>query len=1014
VLSGWLYLRPATLVCAVVVALSVAATPALALDPTRALNRYVHQAWTTDEGLPQNSVYAVIQTGDGYLWLGTDEGLVRFDGLRFAVFDRTNTQALVDPFVFTLHESADGSLWAGTDRGGLTRYRNGRFSHYGPGEGLPPGRIQAIASDARGTLWIGLRGAGLARLDGDRFTTFTARDGLSNDNVLALLVDSAGTLWAGTDAGLDRFEGARFVHMTASDGLPAGGVRAIHEDRSRRLWIGMLGGPLGARHRDGGLCVKNGGRFQVVSAHTPLPSIGVMTIVDDRDGNLWLGTAGGGILRFRDGRFDNSLLADTPADDMVYALAEDREGSLWIGTQPGGLHRLRNSRFETYEKRDGLTDEVIESLLEDRGGVMWIGTHAGGVCTVEGRSPRCLTTKDGLAHDRVNAMAEEPDGSLWLGTEGGLNRLNGRTATALYTTADGLPVNHVNALLRDRAGQLWIGTWGGGVARMSDGGAVQPIAGTGRYVNVLYQRRSGELWIGTTEGLGIWTGQTMIDATEKLGTPPAVEAIYEDRDGNVWIGTRRDGLFLYKDGRLTQYTTRAGLYDNLVGTLLEDGNGNFWMTCNKGIFRVSRQELLEVAAGTRATVASRAFDTADGLKNRECDFGQGRWQARDGRLWFATVGGVAVIDPAGVASNSAPTSVQLQQLIVDGDELSTDPPPTLGYGKRHVEFRFVVLSLSAPSRVRYRYRLEGFDPDWIDAADSRTAHYTNIPPGSYRFHVIASNGEGVWSSDAGLLAFTVASPIWRRPWFVLLLFALTLVAVLAVGQVRLARLRHAQEVQAQFSRQLISSQENERTRLAGELHDGIGQHLLIIGNWARLALNAAAAADPSRSPLQMITESAADSIREIRALTRELQPYIEHAGLPEALETMLRRLGEASGVTFTTNIEPIDDVLPVDGGIQVYRIVQEAANNIVKHARASHARVIVERRRDSIYLSVADDGRGLPPEAADGSGDGFGMRSLAARTHMLGGRHQIESPRGGGTTITVEIPVGPSGAGDVA
>jgi ligand-binding sensor domain-containing protein/signal transduction histidine kinase len=996
--------------CALIAVCGGAAVPALALDPSHAIDRYVHQAWTTDQGLPQNSIYAIVQTRDGYLWLGTDEGLVRFDGLRFTVFDRTNTPAITDPFVFTLHEAQDGSLWAGTDRGGLVRYRDGRFSRYDAAHGLPSARVQAIASDARGTLWVGLRGAGLARLTGDRVTTFSTRDGLSSDNVLALLVDSAGTLWIGTDAGLDRFEGGRFVHIPTSDGLPPGGVRAIHEDRSRQLWIGILGGALGARVHDGALCVRRGERFDVVSTGADLPSIGVMSILDDRDGNLWLGTAGGGIVRFHDGRFESWLLADTPSDDMVYALAEDREGSLWVGTQPGGLHRLRNSRFVTYAKRDGLTDEVIESLLEDRHGVMWVGTHAGGVCTLEGRAPTCRTTKDGLAHNRVNAMVEDPDGSVWLGTEGGLNRLRGRT-TARYTSIDGLPVDHVNALLRDRAGQLWIGTWGGGLARMTGGRIDRPAGATGRYVNVLYQRRSDEVWIGTTEGLSIWTGERIIDATGQLGMPAAVEAIYEDRDGYVWIGTRRDGLFLYKDGRLTQYTTQSGLYDNLVGTLLEDGNGYFWMTCNKGIFRVSRQELLDVAAGRRATVASRVFDTADGMKNRECDFGQGRWKGRDGRLWFATVGGVAVIDPARLASDSEPARMRIEQLAVDGDELATDPPPTLGYGKRHVEFRFVGLSLSAPSRVRYRYRLEGFDGDWIDGGDSRTAHYTNLPPGPYRFRVTASNGDGMWSPDPALLAFTVASPIWHRPWFALTLFGLVIVGVLVVGQVRVGRLRRAQALQAEFSRQLISSQENERKRFAGELHDGIGQQLLIIGNWARLALNPSPASDQSRSSLQMITDTAAESIREIRALTRELQPYnIEHVGLRDALETMLQRMGEASGVPFTTDIDATDDALPADGGINLYRIVQEAANNIVKHAEASNAHVMLKLRAHSIHLSIADDGRGLRPGALDGSteGGGFGLRSLAARTRLLGGRHYIESKPGAGTTIIVEVPVGSS------
>lgn len=1002
-----------TLACAVGVALGTA-PPVLALDPARPLDQYVHQAWTADEGLPQNSVYAVIQTRDGYLWLGTDEGLVRFDGLRFTVFDRTNTAAIVDPFVFTLHESSDGSLWAGTDRGGLTRYHDGQFSHIGADQGLPAARIQAIASDPRGTLWIGLRGSGLARVNGHQVSTFTARDGLSSDNVLAVAVDSAGILWVGTDAGLDRFQEGRFVHLGANDGLPAGGVRAIHEDRSRRLWIGMLGGPLGARFDEGALCLKNGTRFDVVSRGGALNSLGVMAIRDDRDGNLWIGTAGGGLVRFHDGRFSSSRLGETPADDMVYALAEDREGNLWIGTQPGGLHRLRDSHFVTYEKRDGLTDEVIEALFEDRNGTMWIGTHAGGVCKLQGLTLGCLTTREGLAHNRVNAIAEDSDGTIWLGTEGGLTRLNGPTI-AKFTTTDGLPVDHVNALLRDRGGQLWIGTWGGGLARLAGGQVTRSAGPTGRYVNVVYQRRSGEVWIGTTEGLSIWRGEGMIDAAKELGTPPAIEALYEDGDGYVWIGTRRDGLFLYKDGRLTQYTTRIGLYDNLVGTLVEDDHGNFWMTCNKGIFRVGRQELLEVAAGRRVTVTSRVFDTSDGMKNRECDFGQGRWKARDGRLWFATVGGVVVIDPARLASNSEPARVHIEQFAVDGEALPTAPPPAVGYGKRHVEFRFVGLSLSSPSRVRYRYRLEGFDPEWIEGGDSRTAHYTNIPPGSYRFRVVASNGDGLWSANAAVAAFTVAGPVWRRPWFILLLFGTTLLGVLVVAQVRVTRLRHAEQVQAEFSRQLIASQENERGRLAGELHDGIGQQLLIIGNWARLALSGETPSDQARSSLQMITDTASDSVREIRALTRQLQPYdIEHVGVGEALETMLRRVSDASGVAFTTKIDPIDGALAADAGIHVYRIVQEAANNIVKHAQASHGRVTIERRADSIHLSVVDDGRGLPPDRPGGSArdDGFGMRSLAARTQMLGGTHRVESTPGGGTTITVVIPITQAGDGN--
>ena len=989
------------------VAACLAAASARALDPSQPLARYVHQVWTTDQGLPQNSVYAMVQTRDGYLWLGTDEGLVRFDGLRFTVFDRTNTPAITDPFVFSLHETQDGSLWAGTDRGGLIRYHDGQFSRYGPESGLPVARIQALASDARGTLWVGLRGAGLARFDGNRFTVLNTNDGLSSDNVLAVLEDSEGTLWVGTDAGLDRFDNGRFVHVQRSEGLPQGGVRAIREDRSHRLWIGILGAALGARFHDGALCVRTGGRFSVVSTGADLPSMAVMTITDDRDGNLWLGTAGGGIVRVRDGKLESWLLGETPSDDMVYALTEDREGNLWIGTQPGGLHRLRNSRFVTIEKRDGLTDEVIESLLQDHRGVMWIGTHAGGACRLEPAGPTCLTTHDGLAHNRVNAMAEDPDGTMWLGTEGGLNRLRNGSFTR-YTTADGLPVDHVNALLRSHSGELWIGTWGGGVARMAGSRIERPAGATGRYVNVMYQRRSGDVWIGTTEGLTIWTAGRMVNATHDLGMPSAVEAIYEDRDGNMWIGTRRDGLFLYKykGGQLRQFTTAAGLYDNLVGTLLEDDSGFLWMTCNKGIFRVSRQELLDVATGKRSRVTSFGFDTDDGLKNRECDFGQGRWKADDGKLWFATVGGVAVTDPARLASSSEPASVHIEHLLVDGDDVPPASSPSIRYDTRHIEFRFVGLSLSAPQRVRYRYRLEGFDPDWIDGGDSRVAHYTNLAPGPYRFEVAASNGDGLWSPEPAAVAFTVASPVWRRPWFAMTVLALIVAAALSAAQVRVARLRRAQAVQAEFSRQLISSQETERRRLAGELHDGIGQQLLIIGNWARLALDRAHSND-ARSSLQTISETATESLREVRALTRELEPYnIDRVGLAEAIDRMLRRMADASGVTFTAHIEPVDQVLPRDGGTTVYRIVQEAANNIVKHAKASSARVTIAREADVIRVVVADDGRGLSPAGlAEATEGGFGLRSIAARARLLGGRHRVESKPGAGTTVTVEIPI---------
>ncbi len=984
--------------------LLASASPASALDPSQRLDHYVHRSWTTDDGLPQSSIYAVVQASDGYLWLGTDEGLVRFDGLRFVIFDRLNTEALRDQFVFSLLEGRDGSLWIGTDRGGLTRLKNGRFSHYGPADGLPAGRIQAIAEDAEGVLWVGLRGAGLARLEGGRVQVYTMRDGLSSDEVLALRVDGQGTLWVGTAAGLDRFARGRLSAVSRVDGVPPGGVRAIYEDRSGRLWAGEIRGQLNTRLTGGGLSLVTERGLEPVPLGPALARAGVTAILEDRDGSLWIGTNGLGIARLRDGRVESWALTDLPADDMVFALAEDAEGSLWLGTTPGGLHRLKSNPFLTLTARDGLPDEVVESLYEDRSGAMWIGTHAGGVCRRAGDAMTCRSRANGLPHDRVNAILEDEDGSVWLGTEGGLARLRG-TQVTIYTTSDGLPANHVNALVRDRSGGLWVGTWGGGVARIVDGRVhVLPgEAAPGRFVNVLYEDRSSQVWIGTTEGLGIWANGRMTDATRSRGMPVAVEAVYEDADGLVWIGTRRDGLFLSRGGSLTQFTVRQGLFDNLVGTLVEDAAGFFWISCNKGLFRVSRQQLLEVAEGRRATVDVRTFDTVDGMKAREANFGQGRWKTRDGKLWFATVGGVVVADLRRLKRNEVPPTVHVEEILVDGEPSDPAQPVVMLAGRRRLEFRFVGLSLTAPARVRYRYMLDGFDAGWTDGADTRTAHYTNVTPGAYRFRVMAANGDGVWSPDAATIALTVESPWWGRPEFAAA-SAVAAGSLLLVGtRRRRARLAQRRNQEAEFSRELIRAQETERRRLAADLHDGIGQHLLVINNWAQLAIGQLGDPARARSSLEVIAETASQSVQEVRTVTRQLQPYeIDHVGLAETIRAMLATVSDSSGIAFVADIGALERPLPADAAVHLFRIVQEASNNIVKHSQATEARVMMRETPAALEVRVWDNGRGF--SAAASTQFGFGLRSLDTRARMLGGSCRVHSVPGQGTTVAVDVP----------
>lgn len=977
----------------------------MALDPSQPLHRYVHRIWTADEGLPQNSVYAVVASSSGYLWLGTDEGLVRFDGLRFVIFDRSTTPELRDPFVFALHEARDGSLWAGTDRGGLTRLSGGRFTHYGTDQGIPAARVQAIADGRDGAIWVGFRGAGVARIAGGQVRLFTPADGLSSGNVLALVEDREGRLWVGTDAGLDRFDGGRFTRLGPADGLPPGGVRALHEGRDGRLWVGTIDGLLGARLTGGGLAVIENGVVTAISRGWSLPSSAVMRIREDRSGTIWLATAGGGIVCLRGDRVAHWQLGPSPSDDLVYDIAQDAEGNLWLGTAPGGLHRLRDSTFTTYTADDGLVDAVVESLHEDRRGVTWIGTHAGGVCRVAGATVTCLTTRDGLSHNRVNALLDDPDGTLWLGTQGGLDALRGGHVTR-HGLAAGLPVEHVNAVMRDRRGALWVGTWGGGVAREAPRGSARfvPLGGAGLYVTSLLEDSGGAVWVGTTDGLWRWADDELVDMTRERGLPSGIEALYESDAGTLWIGTRRDGLYRYRDGGLAHYTARDGLYDNLVGTILEDGNGHFWFTCNKGIYRVPRAHLTEFAEGRRPSIESRAFDTADGLLNRECNFGQGRLRGRDGRLWFATVAGVAVVDPARVPRNAVPPPVHLERVTVDGEPLPAERPATLAYGRRRLEFAFAGLSLSAPTRLRYRYRLDGFDPGWIDGGEARSVQYTNLPPGAYVFRVGAANGDGVWSERDATFAVSVQQPLWRRPWFLVSLVGVAWLVVSAAGYRRLRAVRREQAQQAAFARELISLQDRERLRLASDLHDGVGQQLLIIGNWARLSLEQLHAPARARSLLQEIVETTGQALREIRTIARDLQPYdLEHVGVHGAIAAMAARVADASGLVVSTDLDEVGSGIGEAAAANLFRIVQEALNNVVKHAGATEARVTLRRRDGEVEIAVSDNGRGIPPDVASGT-TGFGLKSLTERARLLGGTLALEStPRG--TTVRVRVPV---------
>ncbi|MEP7343330.1 MAG: two-component regulator propeller domain-containing protein [Acidobacteriota bacterium] len=990
------------------------------MDPHKAITQYVHNVWTVDDGLPQSSVLAIAQTRDGYLWFGTFEGLVRFDGTRFVVFDQNNSPGILDRYVLALFEDREGDLWVGTDRG-LSRLHNGKFTAYTTQDGLAPGRVNVLQQARDGSLWIGGNN-GLTRFHNGKFTVYTTAQGLSHSHVHVLHQDRAGRLWIGTNAGLDQWNDGHFLHYDTRHGLPPGVVQAIYEDRQNRLWIGTRVGDLDALVSQGGLAEFRNGHFTVYTTREGLSFNGVKSLLGDRDGNLWIGTVGGGVNRLRDGKFTAFTTKDTLSNNEIRALYEDREGSLWIGTRDGGLNRLRDGKFTPYALTEGLANEVVETVYEDREGSLWIGTRAGGMARLQNGVMTTFTTRDGLPGNRVNAFWEDAAGKLWIGTSTGLGYWQ-QGRFRVFTRYDGLPEEHLTALTGDAAGNLWIGTLGGGVIRYRDRqftAYTKKDGLTGPNVNIFHSDHAGNLWIGLATGLSLWRDGQLSDQTALLGSPVNVQSLYADAEGYLWIGTRHDGLFRLKDGQVARYRVKDGLFDDLVGTIQEDNQGNFWISCNKGIFRISRQELQDQAAGKIKTVHSIAYGVSDGMKNRECNFNQGLWKANDGRLWFATVKGAVVIDPARILFNPIPPPVIIEQVNVDGKASESSALPgevRLSPGWHNLEFQYAGLSLFAPEKVKYRYRLEGYDADWIEAEMRHTAYYTSLPPGSYTFHVIAANNDGVWNSTGQSLRVVVLPPFYRTWWF-LTLAILGLGGLLFSGyELRIRRLKKAQAAQQAFSQQLIESQEYERKRIAAELHDSLGQNLMVVKN--RAMLGAMALPDEqAKVRFNEISASIAQTLEEVRAIAYNLRPYhLDQLGLTTAIVATIQRVAASCEIEFTSEVDDLDGLFAPAAEITLYRIVQESLNNIVKHSQATEAQVRVRCGERELEVIIRDNGRGFVIQTPDQtSGKGFGLIGLAERVRMLGGSYTIHSQPGDGTVITVKLnlPEGGTVPGAVA
>jgi signal transduction histidine kinase/ligand-binding sensor domain-containing protein len=775
-------------------------------------------------------------------------------------------------------------------------------------------------------------------------------------------------------------------------------IKSLCEDREGALWIGAPNGVL-MRFKDG--------RVTSYSPRDDLPDDRINCIREDRKGSLWLGLAKSGLVRFKDGRFTRYTTADGLTGDHALSIFEDREGVLWIGTA-SGLNRLRDNIITSYSTEQGLAAGNIYPICEDREGAVWIGSWTGLTRYKDGAFAS-LGHQYGVAGEMVTALMVDSEGSLWIGTLGGGVRRSRNGKIISYRAKDGLPSDVVRAIYQDRRGDVWFGT-SQGLGRYEDGSFSVYTTKDGLpadAISVLFEDSRGNLWIGTQRGLCRYRdGRFDSYREEKSLSDHIVRAIYEDSEGVLWIGTYDNGLTRIEGERATSITTREGLTNNGVFQILEDARGNFWISCNLGIYRVSRKELNDYALGRARAVASIPYGKRDGMLNSECNGGSqpAGIRARDGRLWFPTQGGVAVVDPEAVPVSAQPPPVVIEEFLLENNPVAHREAVEIEPGIENFEIHYTGLSFVMSERIKFRFKLEGWDTDWVEAGTRRVAYYSHVRPGDYSFRVIAANRDGVWNMEGAAVRIRIIPPFWRTWWFLSLALA-TLAGLVLLGfRLRIARLERARRAQEAFSEQLISSQESERKRIAAELHDSLGQHLLIIKNSALLALNSS----DGKDHLGDISATASQAIDEVREISYNLRPYqLDDLGLTRAIEAIIAKVASSSEIEFTWELDRIDGLFSAEAEINIYRIIQESLNNIVRHSSAHRSSIRTYRHGRRVEIVIRDDGRGFnAQESASAGRVGFGLKGISERARMLGAKCVINSAVGQGTTINLNLEAG--------
>ncbi len=974
---------------------------------------YMVEFWRTGEGLPHNTVNALLQTRSGYLWVGTAAGLARFDGLVFTLVSEETTPELREAWITALVEDHDGALWVGTQGRGVLRLGPGlgvqRFSTV---EGLAHDTITSLALDEAGSVWIGTH-AGLNRIEpGGRLSLFNSDPVPAGDGIMALHTGPSGKLWITTRTGvffLQNGHATRFELEDAPQGRQAEFIGA-HEDSLGNLWA------FGATFL---LNVNEGRRFNYFRSQE-LASSRVWTICEQKDGSLWIGTSGRGLFRFENGRFRVTGAAQGLEQCDVRALYADALGNVWIGTTDNGLARLRAPRVPFVNARRGVAEARVTSVAADPGGGLWVGTADAGLLFWDGTRLNPAAESGPLKRvTQVQSLAVDGAGALWVGTWGaGLWQGQGGRFRQ-FTTADGLGDDVVMAVAADpEGGGVWAGTQAGLLSRIREGRVETispPAAPAGSAVLCLLPAPGGTVFGGTAGG------QLFESDGRELRLLPvpaelagkAIRALAFDHQQRLWVGSWGAGAFCRLEEGWIRLGRRQGLNSDFVGQIVQDDPGYFWFATADSLVKVRAVELESfLIRGGRGTISGSPGMADDVAGELSCATGwPGSARGTNGVLWLATSGGLLPLSVIGRAPVEPPPQVILESVLVNGQQRPVEPgqPLRLRTTTRSLDFVFTAINFTAPQKVKFRHKLEDFDVDWVQSELARRAHYGPLPPGRYRFRVMACNPDGVWSEATTTQGIIVVPPFWRTAWFLTLAGAGCVAIVWATARfISTRRLRaRLRATQAQHAT------DRERARIAQDMHDEIGSKLTRISFLSEVARHAVDKPDEVGPPVEAIAGTSRELLQALDEIVWAVNPRNDNLEqLAGYLEQHAREYFENTAVHCHIQLpaELPQALLSAEVRHNVFLAFEEVLNNTLKHAGAAHVKVLMSLNGRHFEIVVEDDGKGFSP-GAGALPEQDGLQNIQARLKAVGGTCEIASEPGHGTRVRMRFPLGRTPAG---